>query len=82
MRSFDLVQKIFGLCETENGTKLMICFRREQVGTKEYGKMLKRIQVLEEGRISAKEARNWKIEEQKRWMTRKEYKRLWYKFEM
>ena len=29
----DLVQKMFGLCETE------------QVGTKEYGKMLKRIQA-------------------------------------
>ena len=32
------------------GPKLMNCCKLEQVGTKEYGKMLKRIQVLEDGK--------------------------------
>ena len=41
----------------------------EKVGTKEFGKMLKRIQVLDEGRIPAKEARRWKIEGQRRRIT-------------
>ena len=40
----------------------MNCCRSEQVGTKEYGKMLKRIRILEDTRAPAKEARNWKIE--------------------
>ena len=38
--------------------KLMNCCKPEQVGTKEYGKIVKRIQVIEDGRIPAKEARN------------------------
>ena len=36
------------------GPKLMNCCNPEQMGTKEYGNMLKRIQVLEDGRVSAK----------------------------
>ena len=44
----------------------MNCCKPEQVGTKEHGKMLKRIQILEDGRVPAKEATNWKIEGQKR----------------
>ena len=40
------------------GPKLMNCCKSKQVGTKECGKMLKRIQVLEDGRVLAKEARN------------------------
>ena len=60
----------------------MKCNKLEQVGTKEYCKMLKRIQVLEDGRVLAKEARHWNIEGQKRRTTRKEYQRLLNKFEM
>ena len=60
---------------------LMKRCKPEKVCTKEYGKMLKRIQVLEEVTIPVKEARNWKIERQKRWITRKEYGRLWNEFE-
>ena len=30
----------------------------EQVGTREHDEMLKRIQIIEDGRIPAKEARN------------------------
>ena len=39
------------------GPKLMNCCKLEQVGTKEYCKMLKRSQVFEDGRFPAKEAR-------------------------
>ena len=60
--------------------KLMDCCKPEQVGTKEYGK-IKRIQIFEDGWVSAKEAKNWKIEGQKRRSTRKEYGRLWNEFE-
>ena len=65
------MQKLLGPCETENGTKIDEVL---QVGAK--GKMLKRIQILEDGSVFAKEARNWKIEGQKRRTTRKEYRRL------
>ena len=37
------------------GPTLMNCSKRELVGTKKYGKMLKRIQVFEDGRVPAKE---------------------------
>ena len=53
----------------------------EKVGAKEYGKILKRIQVLEDDRIPAKEARKEKIEGQKRRITRKEHRILWNEFE-
>ena len=43
----------------------MNCCRPEQVGTQEHGEMLKVIQILEDGRVPAKEANNWKIEGQK-----------------
>ena len=36
----------------------MNCCKPEQVGTKEDGKMLKRIQILVDGRVPAKEAKN------------------------
>ena len=64
------------------GPKLMNCCKPEQVGTKEHSKMLKRIQVLEDGRVPAVEARSSKIEGQKRRITSKEYQRLLSKFEM
>ena len=48
------------------GPKLMNSCKPEQVGTKKHGKMLKRIQILEDGRVPAEEATNWKIEGQKR----------------
>ena len=44
--------------------------------------MLKRIQVLEDGRVPATEARSWRIEGPQRRITRKEYQRLLNKFEM
>ena len=64
------------------GPKLMNCCKLEPMDTQEDGKMLKRIQVLEDGRVPAKEARNCRIEGEKRRITRKEYQRLLNKFEM
>ena len=44
--------------------------------------MLKRIPVLEDGSFQTKETRSWRIEGQKRRITRKECQRLSNKFEM
>ena len=47
------------------GPKLINCCRLEQMDTKEFGKMVKSIQILEEGRVPAKEVKNWRIEGEK-----------------
>ena len=60
----------------------MNCCKLEQAGTQEYGKVTKRIQVLEDGRVLAKEARNRKIEGQKRRIAENDYQRLLHEFEM
>ena len=60
------------------GPKLMNCCRPEQMSTKEFGKMKKIIRTLEEGRVPAKEAKNWRIGE-KKIITRKEYQVDWRK---
>ena len=52
------------------------------MGTNEFGKMMKIIQILEEGRVTAKETKNWRIEGAKKRITRKEYQRLLNKFDM
>ena len=57
-------QKVFGIREAKNGTETDELLQTRTEGTKEYGKMLKNIQVLEDGRVPAKEAQNWKIEGQ------------------
>ena len=57
------------------GPKLMNCCRPEQMNTKEFGKMMKRIQTLEEGRVPAKETIIGESRE-------KEYKRLLNNFDM
>ena len=75
-RSFDLVQKLFGLRTAEHGTLTDELLQAEQVGTKGHGKMLQRIQTREDGRILAKEARNWKTEGQNRRIIGKEHRRL------
>ena len=64
------------------GPKLMNCCKPEPMGTQGHDKMLKRIQILEDGRIPAKESKNWRIEGQKKSITRKENQRLLNKFEM
>ena len=64
------------------GPKLVNCCGPEQMGTKEFGKMMKRIHIPEEGRVPAKEAKNCRIEGEKKRITRKEYKMLLNNFEM
>ena len=53
-----------------------------QMGTKEFCKMMKTIQTLEEGRVPAREAKKWRIEGEKKRISRKEHKRLLNNFEM
>ena len=80
-----MVQKLFGICEAKNGTETD---ERLQAGADGHPKrmakcwMLKRLQVLEDGGVAAKEARSWRIEGPKRRITRKEYQTLLNKFEM
>ena len=64
------------------GPKLMNCCRPEQMGTKEFGKMLKKNQTLEEGRVPAKEAKNRIIGGTRKRITREKCQRLVNKFEM
>ena len=80
-----LVQKVLGICEAKNGTETD---GRLQAGADGHPKrmatcwMLKRLQVLEDGGVATKEARNWRIEGPKRRITRMEYQRPLNKFEM
>ena len=64
------------------GPKLVNCCRPEQMGTKEFGKMMNRIQSLEEGRVPVTEAKNWRIDGEKKIISRKEYRRGFNNFEM
>ena len=50
--------KCSGYARQRMGPKLMNCCGPEEMDTKEFGKMLKRIQALEEGRVPAKETKN------------------------
>ena len=75
-------RKCSGYARRRMGPKRSNCCRLEQMDTKEFGKMMKRIQFLEEGRVPAKEAKNWRIEGDKKRITRKECKRLLHNFEM
>ena len=60
----------------------MNCCKPEPMGSQGYGKMLKRSEVLEDGRVLAKDARHLRIRGQKRRITRKEYQRLLNNFEV
>ena len=48
-------RKCSGYARQRMGPKHMNCCRLEQMDTKEFGKMVKRIHILEEGRVPAKE---------------------------
>ena len=50
-------RKCSGYARQRMGPKLVNCCKPEQMGTKEFGKMMKIIQILEEGRVPAKEKR-------------------------
>ena len=56
-----MVQKCSGQAKQRVGPKLMNCCKPEPMGTQGYGKMLKRIQVLEDGSPSkgGKKLEDW-----------------------
>ena len=82
VRRMDKQCEVLIWCRKCSEPQLMNYCKPEHVGTKEYGKMLKRIQILEVGRVPAKEARNWKIEGKQRRITGKEYRKLLNEFEL
>ena len=59
-------RKCSGYARQSMGPKLMKCCNLERRDTKENGKMLKGILILEEGTLLGKDARGWKIEGQKK----------------
>ena len=75
-------RKCSGCARQRMVPKLRNSCRPEQAGTKEHGKMLKRIQILEDGRVLAKETTNWRIEGEKSRITGKEYRRLLNEYEL
>ena len=55
-------RKCSGCARHSMGPKLMDCCNPKNRGTKSNGKTLKRILILEERKVHAKNARGWKIE--------------------
>ena len=53
-------RKCSGYARQRMGLKLVNCSRQEPMGAKEFSTMM--IQILEEGRVPAKETKNWRIE--------------------
>ena len=53
-------RKCSGYARQRMGPKLTNCRRPEPMGTKEFDKMMRRIQILEEGRVPAKKAKKLK----------------------
>ena len=64
------------------GPKLMSRCRPEKMDTRGYGKMLKRIVKLEEGRVPDRNAKGWNIEGENTRFTRKECERLREEFDI
>ena len=56
-------RKCSGYARQTMGPKLMNCCKPEQVGTKEHGKVLKRIQVLEDRRVPAKKQETGRLKD-------------------
>ena len=61
-RSLVWCRKCSGYVWQRMGSKLIKSCMPEPMGTKEFGKMVKRIQTLDEGRVPARGAKNWRIE--------------------
>ena len=59
------MQEVLGM-RVEKGTKIDEAKKAGKMVTKEYGKMLTRMLILEEERVPAEDARGWKIEGLKR----------------
>ena len=73
---------LLSLCETENGTEIDELLQAGASEHKRAWTMLKRIEVLEDGRVPSNDAKHWKIKRQKRRITTKEYQRHLNKFGM
>ena len=69
-------KKCSGYARQRMGPKQVNCCKPEQMGTKEVGNMMKRIRILEEGRLPTK------IEGEKKIITTREYQRLLSNLEM
>ena len=79
----DMVQKVFGTCEAKNGTETNELL---QTGTDGHPRVWQNVEenssLGRRWRVPAKEARSWRIEGQKRGITRTEYQGLLNKFEI
>ena len=64
-------RKCSGYARQRMVPKLMNCCRPEQMDAGGFGKTAKRIQTLEECGVPAKEAKNWRIDGEKKRITRK-----------
>ena len=64
VRSIDRQGEMLIRCRKCSGSARQRMGPTRQVSTKEHGKMLKRIQIPEDGRVPAKEAKHWEIERQ------------------
>ena len=72
-----MVQKMLGIREAKNGTKATkLLHARTDGHQKFFSKMVRIIQTLEEGRVPAKEAKNGRIDREKKRVARKECQRL------
>ena len=76
-RCSDLVQKMFGLCETETGTKIDELL---QAGASGHGKMPKRIQISKTAGSLPRKQEIGRLKDKKK-ITMKDYLRLWNEFE-
>ena len=56
---------MLGVCEAKNRTKANCCMP-EPTGTKDFGKLVKRIESLEEGRVTAKDAKTGESKEKRK----------------
>ena len=62
-RGINTVQKVFGMCEAKDGTEASeFAVDWNRWAPKNFVKMMKIIQILEEGRAPAKETKNCRIE--------------------
>ena len=77
-----MVQKVLWVCEAKNATETDEHCQPERMGTKEFVQKLKTIQTLEDCGVPVQGGTKWRIEGQKKRITRKEYQRLVNNFEM
>ena len=70
------MQEVLGLCAGPSGPKYLNRCRAEKKDTNEYRQMVKIILKVEEGREPCKNAKGWKVEGEKRGVTKTEECRM------